>query len=307
MIDVAAAQQRITPYIHRTPVLQSTLLNELVDAALFFKCENLQKVGAFKARGACNAVLSLSDEDAAKGVATHSSGNHGAALAWAAAIRGISASIVVPANAKQIKKDAIRSYGGQIVECEPTLAAREAMLAEIVAASGANYIPPYDDERIISGQGTVALEIRDQVENLDAVITPVGGGGLLAGCLAGLKNSGVEVFGAEPEGADDAYRSLRGGTRITSHSPNTLCDGLLTTLGELNFEIISDRVSDILLVSDDEVVQAMTLIWTRLKIIVEPSSAITLAALIRNKSQFRGKRIALVLSGGNVDLAALPF
>jgi len=307
MIDVAAAQQRIAPYIHRTPVLQSALLNDLVEAELFFKCENLQKVGAFKARGACNAVLSLSDEDAAKGVATHSSGNHGAALAWSAAIRGIPATIVVPSNAKQIKKDAILSYGGRIKECEPTLAAREATLAEVVATSGANFIPPYDDDRIISGQGTVALEIVEQVDGLDVAITPVGGGGLLAGCLLGFEESGIAVFGAEPEGADDAYRSLKEGARVTSHTPNSLCDGLLTTLGEKNFEIIRDRVTDILLVSDNEVVEAMSLIWTRLKIVVEPSSAIVLAAVIRNKAQFRGQRIALVLSGGNVDLTALPF
>ena len=307
MIDVAAAHKRIAPYIHRTPVLQSTLLNDLVDAELFFKCENLQKVGAFKARGACNAVLSLTDENATKGVATHSSGNHGAALAWAAAIRDIPATIVVPNNAKQIKKDAILSYGGQIVECEPTLAAREATLADVVAVSGANFIPPYDDDRIISGQGTAALEIVDQVEDLNAAITPVGGGGLLAGCLLGFKDSGIAVFGAEPEGADDAYRSLKQGARIASHSPNTLCDGLLTTLGEKNFDIIRDRVTDILLVSDDEVVEAMTLIWTRLKLVVEPSSAIVLAAVIRNKAQFKGQRIVLVLSGGNVDLTALPF
>ena len=307
MFDVAAAQQRIAPYIHRTPLLQSALLNDLADAELFFKCENLQKVGAFKARGACNAVLSLSDEDATKGVATHSSGNHGAALAWAAAIRDIPATIVVPRNAKQIKKDAISSYGGRIVECEPTLSARESTLAEIVTESGANFIPPYDDDRIISGQGTVALEIVDQVQNLDVAITPVGGGGLLAGCLLGFKDTGTAVFGAEPEGADDAYRSLKQGTRIASHSPTTFCDGLLTTLGEKNFDIIRDRVTDVLLVSDEAVVEAMALIWTRLKLVVEPSAAIVLAAIFRHKAQFRGRRIALVLSGGNVDLKGLPF
>ena len=305
--DVREAQERIAPYIHRTPILQSELLNEVAGAQLFFKCENFQKVGAFKARGATNAVQLLSNEDIPRGVATHSSGNHGAALAWAASVRNTSACIVVPNNAKQVKKDAIAAYGAEIVECEPTLQARESTLQRVVKETGANFVPPYDDERIIAGQGTVALEMVEQTENLDAALIPVGGGGLLAGCLLGFSGSSIAAYGIEPEGADDAYRSVASGERIKAHSPDSICDGLLTTLGERNFPIIRDRIADILLVSDKEVIEAMCLLWTRLKIVVEPSSAITLAGLLRNRELFAGKRVGLVLTGGNVDLKKLPF
>ncbi|HAK50581.1 MAG TPA: serine dehydratase [Gammaproteobacteria bacterium] len=305
--DVREARERISPYIHQTPILQSELLNEVAGAELFFKCENFQKVGAFKARGATNAVQLLSSEDLPRGVATHSSGNHGAALAWAASIRNTSACIVVPSNAKQVKKDAIAAYGAEIVECEPTLPARESALHQVVKETGANFVPPYDDERIIAGQGTVALEMLEQMENLDAALIPVGGGGLLAGCLLGFSGSSIETYGIEPEGADDAYRSVASGERIKAHSPDSICDGLLTTLGEGNFPIIRDRIADILLVSDQEVIDAMYLLWTRLKIVVEPSSAITLAGLLGNRDLFAGKRVGLVLTGGNVDLKNLPF
>ena len=305
--DVREAQRRIAPYVHWTPVLQSKLLNELAGAQLFFKCENFQKAGAFKARGATNAVQLLSPEGLSRGVATHSSGNHGAALAWAASARDATAYIVVPNNAKQVKKDAISAYGAEIIECEPTLQARESRLQQVVKETGANFIPPYDDERVIAGQGTTALEMLDQVESLDTALVPVGGGGLLAGCLLGFSGSNVETYGVEPEGADDAYRSIASRKRIKAHSPETICDGLLTTLGERNFPIIRDRVADILLVSDQEVIQAMYLLWTRLKIVVEPSSAVTLAGLLRHKELFAGKRVSLVLTGGNVDLKYLPF
>lgn len=305
--DVKAALQRIAPYIHRTPVVQSELLNDLCKARLFFKCENFQKAGAFKSRGAVNAVFELTDEEASHGVATHSSGNHGSALARAASLRGIPAYVVVPSNAKAVKKSAIAAYGGEIIECEPTLAAREAMLATVIAKTGATFVPPYDDARIIAGQGTAALELIEDVPDLDSIIVPVGGGGLLAGtCLVGA-DKGIDVYGAEPEGAGDAYRSLTSGEHVTSQVPDTIADGLLTTLGILNFEIIKANVEAILLVSDDEIIAAMALVWTRLKLVVEPSSAVTLAAVIRYPEYFTGAAVGIILTGGNVDLADLPF
>lgn len=303
--DVQDASRRILPHIHRTPVMESENLNELVGAKLFFKCEHLQKAGAFKTRGAVNAVFSLSDNEARKGVATHSSGNHGSALARAAMLRGIPAYIVLPRNAKTVKKATIRGYGAEIIECDPTLAAREARLAEVVGETGATFIPPYDDDRIIAGQGTAALEMLDQVPALDALVVPVGGGGLLAGtCIVGKRGEedSVIVYGAEPEMADDARRSFITGERVTEHVPNTIADGLLTTLGERNFTIIRDLADDILLVSETEIVEATHLIWTRLKQVVEPSAAVTLAAAIRYPELFDGKRAGLVLTGGNVDL-----
>jgi threonine dehydratase len=306
-VDIQTAHSVIQPYIHRTPVLTSSLLNDLAGCELFFKCENFQKAGAFKSRGAVNAVMSLDESIAHLGVATHSSGNHGAALARAAKIRQLPAHIVVPANAKQVKKDAIRGYGAQVIECEPTLIAREQTLQRVVEQTGASFVPPYDDERIIAGQGTVALEMLAQIEHLDQVVVPVGGGGLLAGCLLGFVGSGIAVYGAEPEGADDAYRSVQSGNRVKEHQPDTLCDGLLTTLGASNFGIIKDQVTDILLVSDVEVIDAMALIWSRMKIVVEPSSAITLAAVLRSPKLFSGRKVGCVLTGGNIDLGSLPF
>jgi threonine dehydratase len=304
--DVEAAHLRIRQYVHKTSVITSDLLDEMTGCRLFFKCEHLQKVGAFKSRGALNAVLLLSDKEAEKGVATHSSGNHGAALARAAAIRGIPAYVVVPLNARQVKKDAMRSYGAEIIECESTLAARQETLASVVEDTGAAVIHPYDDDRVMAGQGTAALELLDQVVDLHGVIVPVGGGGLLAGC-ATVAYPNVHVYGAEPEMADDAYRSFNEGKLVTHHVPKTLCDGLQTTLGARNYEIIQDKVTDILLVSEQEIIDAMALIWTRLKQVVEPSSAVTLAAVIRNKEAFEGQRLGLMLTGGNVDLFDLPF
>ena len=306
--DIQIAHQRIKPFIHQTPVLSSELLNAQSGANLFFKCENFQKAGAFKFRGAINAVMLLPETDAHAGVATHSSGNHGAALARAASIRGIPAYIVVPTNALAVKKDAILTYGATIIECEPTLESRETTLQRVVQQTGANFVPPYDDDRIITGQGTVALEMLQQISKLEVVLVPVGGGGLLAGCSIGFASAGIkEIYGVEPSGADDAHRSLKSGVRVQEHKPESICDGLLTTLGERNFLIIRKYVQDILLVSDEEVVAAMRLLWTRLKIVVEPSSAVTLAGLLKYPHLFTGKHVGLILTGGNVDLEALPF
>jgi threonine dehydratase len=306
--SIQEAAKRIAPYIHETPVLSSDLLDDMAGAELFFKAEHLQKVGAFKARGAVNAVFSLADSEAVKGVATHSSGNHGAALARAAKLRGIPACIVVPDNAKQVKKDAIESYGGEIIECAPTLAAREQKLNEVVAQTGSTFIAPYDDKAIICGQGTVALELIASVPDLDSLVIPVGGGGLLSGCaIVARELSQAKVFAAEPEQADDAYRSFLSDALVTSHEPNTIADGLLTTLGVLNFGVIREKVDEVLLVSEDDIVSAMRLVWTRMKQIIEPSSAVTLAAVLRYPDKFRGRKVGLILTGGNVDLASLPF
>ncbi len=305
--DVVSAAERICNTVHRTPVMTSDLLNRQAGCELFFKCENLQKTGAFKARGATNAVFSLSPDDLRFGVATHSSGNHGAALARAAALKGVPAFIVVPDNAKQVKQDAIRAYGAEVITCEPTLAAREAALAEVIANNGAKLVHPYDMNEVIAGQGTASLELVDQIRDLDVIITPVGGGGLLAGSALVAQKEGIDVFGAEPLGADDAHRSLATGTLKRSHVPDTICDGLLTTLGEKNFSIIAALVDEVLLVDDQQVCSAMRLIWTRMKLLVEPSSAITLAVVLKNPARFKGKRVGLVLTGGNVDLDNLPF
>lgn len=305
--DIRAAHDRILPWIHRTPVMTSELLDRQAGASIYFKCENLQKAGAFKSRGAVNAVFSLADDEAHRGVATHSSGNHGSALARAAKLRGIPAWIVVPENAKAAKKATIRQYGGQVIECESTLAARETTLERVVEETGAVFIPPYDDDRIIAGQGTAALELHDQVKDLDCILAPVGGGGLLAGTALVCAEYGIQAYGAEPEMADDAYRSITSGELVRSHTPNTMADGLQTTLGERNFELIRNRVTDILLVSEQEIVDAMQMLWTRLKLVVEPSAAVTYAAILRNRERFAGRRVGAILTGGNVDLAELPF
>lgn len=305
--DLLEAARRIEGLVHRTPVMTSEKLNQLSGVELIFKCEHLQKVGAFKARGAINSVFSIRENVLKQGVATHSSGNHGAALARAAALRGIPAHIVVPDNAPRVKQDAIREYGAQVVLCQPTLAAREATLAKIVSETGAQLVHPYNDDSVIAGQGTAVVELIEQVGDLDAIVVPVGGGGLLAGsCLAGTHH-GVPVYAAEPVGADDAFRSIGDKALVTSHVPRTICDGLLTTLGSRNFEIIRHHVREILLVPDEATVTAMQLIWTRMKQIVEPSSAIVLAAVLGNRDRFAGQRVGLVLTGGNVDLKKLPF
>tara|TARA_R110002073_G_scaffold921_7_gene6674 strand:+ start:9783 stop:10733 length:951 start_codon:yes stop_codon:yes gene_type:complete len=306
--DIKAAHARIKPYIHETPILSSEQLNRETGARLFFKAEHLQKVGAFKARGATNTVFSLDDAEAQAGVATHSSGNHGAALARAAQLRGIPAHIVVPDNAKLAKISAIESYGGNVIRCESNLAAREASLSAVVSATGSTVVHPYDDVRVIAGQGTAALEILEQVNPIDAVVIPVGGGGLLAGSSCVFKAlSNIKVYGAEPETADDAHRSFKTGVRVTQHTPKTIADGLQTTLGERNFDIIRTLVDDILLVSEAEIICAMELVWSRMKQVIEPSSAVTLAAVIKNPQLFQNQNVCLILTGGNVDLADLPF
>ena len=309
LADIRAAAERIRPYAHRTPVLTCQSLDEQVGARVFLKCENLQKVGAFKFRGACNAVYSLTEAQAARGVATHSSGNHAQALALAARMRGIPAYIVMPSNAPQVKKDAVAGYGGRITFCEPTLAARESTLARIVEETGAEVVHPYNDERVIAGQGTAALELLTDVPDLDVVITPVGGGGLLSGTSLTVKGVAprVRVIAGEPENADDAYRSLQAGRILPSENPKTLADGLLTSLGTLTFPIIRENVEQIVTVSEAGIVAAMKFVWERTKIIIEPSSAVAVGVLWERKIDLTGLKVGVILSGGNVDLGKLPW
>lgn len=307
--DVVAAAARIAGVVHRTPVLTCRALDDLCRAHLYFKCENLQKVGAFKARGATNAVLSLAEDEAVRGVATHSSGNHGAALAWAAARRGIPAHVVMPHTSKTVKKAAVASYGAHVVECEPTLAAREATLAEVVASTGATFVHPYNDPRVIAGQGTAALELCSEVHGLDAILAPVGGGGLLSGTALAVTGCSphAAVWGAEPRGADDAFRSLREGRIVPSLDPRTIADGLRTSLGSRTFAIIRQHVRGIVTVSEEAIVAAMRLVWERVKIVIEPSSAVPLAALLEGRLELPGQRVGIIVSGGNVDLEELPW
>lgn len=307
--DIRQAAKRIQPYIHRTPVLTNESLNMKVGAQVFLKCENLQKVGAFKFRGASNAVFSLTDEKAASGVCTHSSGNHAQALALAARMRGIPAYIVMPTNAPSVKKNAVAGYGGQITFCEPTLEARETTLAKIVEQTGANIVHPYNDERVIAGQGTAVLELLDEIPELDVIITPVGGGGLLSGtsiAATEIKN-GIRVIAGEPEMADDAYRSLQSGKIIPSVQPKTIADGLLTSLGTLTFPIIQQRVEQIVTVSERGILEAMRFVWERAKIIIEPSAAVAVGVLWEKKIDLTGLKVGVILSGGNVDLEKLPW
>jgi threonine dehydratase len=307
--QVRDAAARIAPYATVTPVLRSAALDERVGAELFFKCENLQRGGAFKFRGACNAVWSLSDREAARGVVTHSSGNHGNALALAAATRGIQAHVVVPEGAVQAKLDAIARAGGTLHRCAPTQAAREAMCAEVQARTGATLVHPYADTRVMAGQGTIALELLRQAPGLDAVITPVGGGGLAAGVAiaAHALAPDVALFAAEPAGADDAARSLAAGRRVTDVVPGTVCDGLRALVGERNLDALRAHRVEVIAVDDAETVAAMRLLWTELKQVVEVSSATVLAALLKARGRFAGRRVGVVLTGGNVDLDALPW
>jgi threonine dehydratase len=302
--DILAAAERIKPYLHRTPVLTCRTLDEMTSASLFFKCENFQKAGAFKARGATNAVMSYSAEDLKQGVATHSSGNHAAALSMAAGFRGLPAHIVMPENSSRVKIEAVRHYGGNIRFCKPTLQAREETLREVVEATGALEIHPYNNYYIIAGQATAALELCNDYPQLDFVIAPVGGGGLLSGTALAMHYFSPEtrVIAAEPSGADDACRSFHQNKLIPSLNPNTIADGLRTSLGTLTYPVIRDHVTDILTAGDPEIIAAMRLIWERMKIIVEPSSAVTLAVILANRQLFSGKRIGIILSGGNVDL-----
>ena len=299
----------ISPHVHRTPVLTSGQLDAISGARLFFKCENFQKVGAFKFRGATNAVLNLTEAQRAAGVVTHSSGNHAAALAHAAAVRGVKAYIVMPSSAPGVKKNAVAGYGAEITFCEPTLAAREAAAAGVIERTGATMIHPYDNFFIIAGQGTAAMELLEEVPDPDAVLAPVGGGGLLSGSAITIRHmaSAAKIYGAEPLLADDAARSLRAGAIQPALPPRTIADGLLTSLCERTFAVIKENVDDILTVTEEQIIEAMTLMWTRMKIVVEPSSAVPLAAVLANRDKFSGKKVAIIVSGGNADLSKLPF
>ncbi len=307
--DIQKAADRIKPYAHQTPILTCSALDHLIGAEIYFKCENFQKVGAFKFRGATNAVFSLMEKEAANGVATHSSGNHAQALALAAQIRGIKAHIVMPNNAPDVKVNAVKSYGADITFCEATLKAREATLSQILDKTGAIFIHPYNDLRIIAGQATCAMEILNRLSDLDYIMTPVGGGGLLSGTAVGTfyRAPNIRVLGAEPERADDAFRSFKSGQLIPSENPKTIADGLLTSLGDITFPIILNHVSDILTVSEINIIKAMRFIWERMKIIVEPSAAVPFGSLLQHREYFKNKRICIILSGGNVDLNHLPW
>lgn len=299
----------IAPHIHRTPILTNATINRMLGAELVFKCENFQKGGAFKFRGATHAVMTLSREDAARGVATHSSGNHAQALALAAGLRGIKAYIVMPESAPRIKVEAVRAYGGEITFCLPTLADREATLEKVMAQTGAVEIHPYNDYRIIAGQASAAAEVFDATGSPDIIIAPVGGGGLLSGTILSTRyfSENTRVYGAEPFMANDAWKSFQQKHFIPSDNPQTMADGLRTSLGSLTFPIIMDGVEDILTCTEEAITEAMFLIWERMKIIVEPSAAVPLAVMMEHRERFDGKRIALILSGGNVDLYRLPW
>ena len=309
LTDVRVAARRIAPYIHRTPVLTCRGIDEMTGGRLYFKCENFQKAGAFKMRGATNAIAQLSDRERLHGVATHSSGNHGAALALTARNFRVKAYVVMPDTASTVKKRAVASYGAEITYCDATLDSRDQVLAEVIAKTGAVIVHPYNDYRIIAGQGTAALELLEDTDELDVVMTPVGGGGLISGTAIVVKAllPGAQIIGVEPEGADDAMRSLRAGVIVPATKPHSIADGLLAQLGDKTFGIVRNHVDDIVTVSEDAIVQAMRLIWERMKIVVEPSAAITLAAILSGRFDICGRRAGIILSGGNVDLDALPW
>ncbi len=307
--DIQKAAEIIKPYIHKTPILSSKAINKITGGEIYFKCENFQKVGAFKIRGAVNAVFSLNEKEIKRGVATHSSGNHAAALALAASYRGAKAYIVMPETAPEIKIKAVSGYGAEITFCKPTLKAREDTLKKVVEKTGAIFIHPYNDYRIICGQGTAAIELLNETGKLDLVIVPIGGGGLASGTGISVKSmfSETEVIGAEPTMADDAYRSFRGGKIYPSVNPQTIADGLLTSLGDKTYPIIKEFFNDIVLVDENMIIEAMRLIWERMKIIIEPSSAVPLGAILSGKIDVKGKKIGIILSGGNVDMEKLPW
>ncbi len=307
--DIKKAHSAIIPFIHQTPVLNSQQLNKLFECNMFFKCENFQKVGAFKFRGAMNAVLSLTNGEKNRGVVTHSSGNHAAALALAAKMNGIKANIVMPRNAPGVKKDAVVGYGADITFCEPTLEAREETTKRIMEDSGAILIHPYDNYNVICGQGTAALELINEVSGIDIIVAPIGGGGLMSGTSICIKefNSTIQVVGAEPLNANDAYISFNTGKLTPSVNPNTVADGLLTSLSDLTFSIISRNVDEILTASECSIIECMLLVWERMKIIIEPSAATVLAIIKEHPDFFRNKKIGLIISGGNVDFRKLPF
>ena len=301
--DVLAAHERIKPHIRRTPVLRSHYLNELTGADLYFKCESLQEPGAFKVRGASNAVFGLDEAQAKAGVATHSSGNH------AAMLRGIPCNVVMPRTAPQAKKDTVRRYGGKITECEPSTSSREATFAQVQAATGGDFVHPYNDPRVISGQATCSKEMIEDLGELDAVIAPIGGGGMVSGCCLTLSNIAPNtlIYAAEPEQADDAYRSFKAGHIIADDAPETIADGLKVPLKDLTWHFVSSHVTDILTASEQEIVDAMKITWKQLRIVMEPSSAVPLATILKNRATFAGKRVGVIITGGNVDLDTLPW
>ena len=307
--DMLDAHERIKPHIHRTPVLTSSYFNDLVGAELFFKCENFQKAGAFKVRGASNAVFGLSDDMAERGVATHSSGNHALSLSYAAGRRGIPCHVVMPRTAPEAKKAAVRGYGGIITECEPSTTSREAVFAEVQAKTAAEFVHPYNDPRVIAGQGTCSREFMEQTGGVDMMVAPIGGGGMISGTCLTLSNMApeVEIIASEPEQADDAYRSFKAGHIIADDAPQTIADGLKVPLKELTWHFVSNHVTDILTASEQEIIDAMKLTWQRMKIVMEPSCAVPLATILKNKDRFKGKRVGVIITGGNVDLAKLPW
>lgn len=307
--DVKLAHRRIAPHVHETPVLTSTYFNARTGADLFFKCENLQKAGAFKVRGASNAVFGLPEDKAKYGVASHSSGNHALSLSYAAGRRGIKATVVMPRTAPEAKKAAVRGYGGTVLECEPSTAAREAMLKEVVDETGADFVHPYNDHRVIAGQATCSLELNEQAGPLDAVVAPIGGGGMISGtCLTmSALSPQTKVFAAEPAKADDVYRSLREGRIVEDDAPQTIADGLKVSMRPRTWHFVSNYVADVLVVTEEQIARAMYLTWQRMKIVIEPSSAVALAAIIGNRNLFAGKKVGVILTGGNVDLVKLPW
>ncbi|MDO8899303.1 MAG: pyridoxal-phosphate dependent enzyme [Bacteroidales bacterium] len=307
--DIQIAHERIKPYIHQTPVLSSQQLNEKSGSRLYFKCENFQKAGAFKSRGAMNAILSLSEDEINKGVATHSSGNHAQALARAAKIMKVPAYIVMPSTAPKVKVAAVEQYGGKITFCQPTLEARESTLNAIIEKTGATLIHPYNDYYIIAGQATACLELISKCPDLDMILCPVGGGGLLSGTLLSTRylSPEIKVIACEPEGANDTWQSVKSGKLIPSLSPQTIADGLLTSLGSLTWPIIKEQVHDVILVNDQQIIEAMKLVWERMKIIIEPSSAVPVAVVLSAREELKGKKIGIILSGGNIDLNKIPW
>ena len=311
--DMLEAHERIKPYIHRTPVLTSRFLNELAGCEMFFKCENFQKAGAFKVRGASNAVFGLSDEDAKNGVCTHSSGNHALSLSYAAGQRGIPCNVVMPHSAPEAKKAAVRGYGGIITECQPSTTSREEVFAKVQAETGGDFVHPYNDPRVIAGQATCSREFLEQMEEIgekpDMVVAPIGVGGMISGTCLTLSNLApdVKIYAAEPLNADDAARSFKAGHIIADDAPNTVADGLKVPLKDLTWHFVSNYVTDILTATEEEIVEAMKLTWTHMKIVIEPSCAVPLAVILKNKDVFAGKKVGVIITGGNVDLDKLPW
>ena len=303
------AHERIKPYINRTPVLQSQYLNDLTGADLFFKCENFQEAGAFKVRGACNAVFGLTEDQAKNGVCTHSSGNHALSLSYAAGRRGIPCNVVMPRTAPQAKKDAVIRYGGTITECEPSTTSREATFADVQARTGGEFVHPYNDPRVIAGQATCSAELLEQTDGLDAVVAPIGGGGMISGTCLTISNLApdIKIYAAEPEQADDAYRSFKSGHIIADDAPVTIADGLKVPLKENTWHFVSRFVTDIHTASEQEIIDAMKITWKYLRIVMEPSCAVPLATILKNRDVFKGKRVGVIVTGGNVDLDKLPW